>query len=274
MAARNHRSTLAVFVRTLDECVPGQITARHIDHWMESRRHLSPATRRACFSQVRCFCRWLVRRGYLASDPTIDVPAPKVPRSVPRALQEDAVAALLDVCPDTRALAIVWCMVGLGMRCVEVSRLQVADWDRQRSVITACGKGSHERVLPVPPEVASALSDYLTDYPARSGPLIRSYKRPAQGLLADTLSGMVSEWMRAALIKRIPRDGVSAHALRATAASDVLDTCGDLRVVQEMLGHQSLAPTSIYLRRAGLGQMRTAMEGRHYKGTEPGGSAA
>jgi site-specific recombinase XerD len=64
---------------------------------------------------------------------------------------------------------------------------------------------------------------------------------------------------------------VSAHALRHTAASDVLDRCKDLRIVQQMLGHQHLATTAIYLRRASLVDMRTAMEGRRY---EPGASGS
>ena len=70
--------------------------------------------------------------------------------------------------------------------------------------------------------------------------------------------------MRRAGVKRGNYDGVSGHALRHTAASDVLDRCGDLRQVQQMLGHSSLATTAIYLRRADAGQIRAAMEGRDY----------
>jgi site-specific recombinase XerD len=75
----------------------------------------------------------------------------------------------------------------------------------------------------------------------------------------------VQQWMVDAGLKRRPRDGVSAHSLRHTCASDVLDACHDLRVVQQMLGHQHLATTAIYLRRADLSQMRDAMAGRRYR---------
>ena len=71
--------------------------------------------------------------------------------------------------------------------------------------------------------------------------------------------------MAAAGLKNRPRDGVSAHALRHTAASDVMDRCHELRTVQAMLGHASIAATEIYLRRANLGQLREAMEGRDYR---------
>jgi site-specific recombinase XerC len=76
---------------------------------------------------------------------------------------------------------------------------------------------------------------------------------------------MVAEWMRAAGVKRRPYDGNSAHALRHTAASDVLEVSGDLRAVQAMLGHSQLQTTSIYLRRAELGRLRDAMTGRPYR---------
>lgn len=105
---------------------------------------------------------------------------------------------------------------------------------------------------------------YLDRFPASFGPLVRSYRDPSKSLGADTLSGMVAEWMRAAGVKRRSRDGVSAHCFRHTAASDVLDNCNDLRVVQQMLGHQHLTTTAIYLRRASMGKMREAMAGRRY----------
>jgi site-specific recombinase XerD len=71
--------------------------------------------------------------------------------------------------------------------------------------------------------------------------------------------------LRDAGVKHAPYDGVSGHALRHTAASDVLDGGASLPCVQEMLGHVALSSTSIYLRRATVTQMRQAMEGRSYE---------
>lgn len=266
MTARNYRSALNVFVTIVDRL---PFDADDIGRWREERSHLKPATARSHFSMIRAFSRWLYRKGYLPDDPTREVSAPKLTRRVPRALPVPAVARLLAVAPDARARAIVWLMVGLGLRCVEVARLELGDWDRTNAVVIVRGKFDHERILPMTAEVVAAVDEYLLEYPASGGPLIRSYPRPGHALQADTLSGMVSEWMNAADVKRMPRDGVSAHALRHTAASDVLDACGDLRVVQEMLGHRNLSTTSIYLRRAGMGAMREAMEGRSYAETDP-----
>lgn len=273
LSARNHRSILNVFAQCVGHIAIDAIQVSHIEAWLASRQHLAPATRRAQFSSVKTFCGWLVREGHLEANPVLELRSPRQPRSVPRAVDADAVAALLSVVPDTRGRAIVWLMVGMGLRCCEVEHLEMGQWDRRTQTMVVRGKGSHERALPVPAEVASALDAYLADYPANSGPLIRSFRRPSSALTADALSGLVSEWFRAAHLKRAARDGISAHALRATAASDVLDVCGDLRVVQEMLGHQNLATTSIYLRRAGLPQLRQAMGGRRYVQPTPDDAA-
>lgn len=269
LTARNQRSVLRIFAEVVAVERVEQLSSGHVETWLEAVGALRPSTRRGHYSTVRTFCRWLVREGYVATDPTVGVPAPRQPRLVPRAIDADRVAALLDACPDARGRAIVWLMVGMGLRCCEVARLEVGHWDRRGAVMTVRGKGGHERVLPVPAETSVAVAAYLAEVGETAGPLIRSYRRPAHGLAADTISGMVSEWMRAAGVKGRPRDGISAHALRATAASDVLEVCGDLRVVQEMLGHANLATTSIYLRRGGLGKLRAAMSGRRYV-TPPG----
>ena len=128
-------------------------------------------------------------------------------------------------------------------------------------------------MLPVPSEARRTLDAWLTVRGVVSGPMIFSYTRPWAPLNADTISTMLSRWMNAAGIKHRRFDGISGHALRHTAASDTLDRCGDPEAVREMLGHISLTTTQIYLRRAQLGRLREAMEGRSYlhpTGTETG----
>lgn len=88
--------------------------------------------------------------------------------------------------------------------------------------------------------------------------------RRIQQRVGAEVSILVGAWMQAAGIKSHRYDGVSAHALRHTAASDVLDQCNDLRAVQAMLGHRHLNTTAIYLRRTSAHQLREAMAGRSY----------
>lgn len=261
---RNLSYHLAGVVAIFGDRPAAELDRETIETWQATMGAKTPATRRARMSSCRSFCRWLVTHGHLISDPVAGSPSIRQPRSVPRALPTEAIARLLAVVPDQRAAAVVWLMVGLGLRCMEVCAVEVADYDRRAATLFVTGKNANQRLLPVPLEAQTALDAYLFQAGHRAGPLVRSYRRPAWGIRPDTISGLVSGWMTAAGVKARAHDGVSAHALRHTAASDVLDRSHDLRVVQEMLGHARLATTAVYLRRADSAKLREAMEGRSY----------
>lgn len=263
--ARDFSYTLRGFSRVHGNRTLAQLGPATVDDWLGSIRDRSPATRRNYLSRVRDFCRWLVRKRKVHRDPTAEVETISQPRSIERAMRPDEVAALLDVLPDNRARAIVWLEVGCGLRCVEVSRLGVSDYDQRDQFLKVIGKGGHRREVPVPAEVATALAAYMAETGGRPGPLIRSFDKPWAGISAKTISTYMRKWCYEAGVKHRPYDGVGAHALRHTAASDVLDNCDDLRVIQGMLGHANIATTSRYLRRASLAKMREAMEGRDYR---------
>ena len=261
--AKTIRSALHSFADSHGDRPLHHLTRKAVERWLETTGDLAPSTRRTMLSAVRGFCRWLVDEGHLETDPTVGVARIRQPRSVPRALTVDEVAALLRVLPDQRARVIVWLMVGCGLRCVEVSRLDVGDYAAEAAALHVVGKGGHERIVPVPRRVQLELGLWLDEIGVVAGPLLRHEDGRAR-LAPETISTYVSRWFAAAGIKRGRWDGRSAHALRHTCASDVLEACGDLTVVQEMLGHRDLSTTSRYLRRAGLEKMREAMEGRTY----------
>jgi integrase/recombinase XerD len=131
------------------------------------------------------------------------------------------------------------------------------------------GKGAHERVLPVPAPAAAAIGDYRDSVGWRAGPLVCDLHSGRRSISAPAVARIIGDLMRRTGVKVAAGDGVTAHALRHTAASDVLDRCGNVRTVQRMLGHASLATTQIYLRRASLGQLREAMDGRDYEDLPP-----
>lgn len=264
LTARNLDSRLATLDRSFGHRPVAQLGRAAVNAWLETIGDLSPATRRAYLSSVKGFCRWLVAEGVVKVDPTKDVERVREPRRVPRSIDVESVATLLAVLPDRRARAIVWLMVGCGLRCVEVERLDEGDYDQRAGTLVVRGKADHERVIPVPAQVAAALEAYRREHGRTTGPMIRHLEHPSRGLDRSTISRYAGRWFRDAGLKTQPYDGRSAHALRHTAASDVLDRCGDVTVVQAMLGHANVATTSVYLRRARLGVMRDAMEGRDY----------
>ena len=246
-----------------------KLSQRAIERWLESQAHLSPNSRSSYFASVRTFTRWLKANGIVATDPSVGVDKVRRTRAVPRAQSPAGVRSILDACSDERDRAIVWLMVGLGLRSIEVSRLRWEHYDTHHRTILVTGKGGHERWLPVTAEVRQALDAVRGR--GWTGPIICSKLHPNEPVGTATIIKRVGQLMQDAGVKHAPYDGVSGHALRHTAASDVLDQCGDLRVVQEMLGHQHLTSTAIYLRRARIGEMREAMEGRAYTATEDPG---
>lgn len=278
---RTHSYTLWSLAESFGKRPLNQFNRKAIERWMETHnQRLSPAYRRLRQTTVKGFTAWMLAEGHIKTDPCLTLPAVRVPRGVPKTFQHDEVARLLaEVADDTRATAIVWLMVGVGCRCIEVSRLDVGDYDARSKMLRITGKGGHERVLPVPDAACRALNAYLDEAGWIAGPLIRRrYQTSLFGypegahfgrLKAETLSIYVQKWCRDAGVKARMWDGRSAHGLRRTGASDVMDATGDIRVVKEMLGHAKLETTAVYLRPVALDKMREAMEGREYKADPP-----
>lgn len=222
--------------------------------------HLAPASRAAYLSAVRGFSAWMVDEGIIATDPCEGVPTPKRPRAVPRAIGRDGILAALD-CADDRERAVLALGVGMGLRRAEIAGARWSDLDERAMTLLVKGKGGHERMLPVPPWVLVALNKVRGH---AQGPLIPNYVRPGEHLAPITVGHITRSVLERAGVKHAAFDGVSTHALRHTAASDLLDASPDLRLVMQLLGHQQLATTSIYLRRASLGSLRDAMAERDH----------
>lgn len=203
------------------------------------------------------FCRWLVTTDQLSDDPTIGVAPIRRPRTMPRAQSPSAVDAVLAACQTDRDRLVVRLALDLGLRRGEIARARWEHYDDRSGVLLVLGKAGDERWVPVPRALGAVLRTAQT---ATTGPMIASGR--GEPLVPATIGKRVSALMRAAGVKRAAYDGVSLHALRHTAASDVLDASGDIRAVQAMLGHQHLATTEVYLRRADLGRVRAAMEAR------------
>jgi integrase/recombinase XerD len=241
-----------------------ELDRRAVRAWWHSVGHLSPASRRLYRSTLVCLCRWALDEGLLSDDPSRHLPRVREPQRVPRARPRSDVARLLLGARDERERLLVVLMVQMGLRCVEVARAELGDYDPGARTLLVKGKGAHERMLPVPGPAAAAIGAYRDVIGWRAGPLVCDLHSGRRPISAPAVARVVGNLMRRTGVKVAAGDGVTAHALRHTAASDVLDRCNNVRTVQGMLGHASLATTQIYLRRASLGQLREAMEGRFY----------
>lgn len=249
------RRTLLRFV---DQCDGAGIGAADVKRYLS--RPIGPNTRRKDFATIRGFCRWLVEHGHLAADPTLGMRPARSPRAVPRGYKRDIVDRLLTVAPDARGRLILLLEVQEGLRACEVARIELGDIDVGERTLLVHGKGSKERLLPISDQTWEALEAYLAEWPARAGPLIRSYSRPRAGITPDYVADLVQGWLRLIGV----RTG-GGHGLRHTMATTLLRENGaDIRDVQLALGHSSLQSTSVYLPFSDAKRLRGVMGGRRY----------
>lgn len=254
--------TLMSLDKSFGERQLSQFGQRAVERWLEQNPGWKTSTRVTYMAQVRMFCRWLLRRKYIACDPFADLKAPRRPRPAPQTLTRDDIAQLLAHVPDSRGRLIVHLQWGLGLRCCGCSNLNVEDIDLARRTIHVTEKGGHSRRLPLTNEIHRSLDLYLWDHPTSSGPLLRSYTEPWKGLSAQYVSVIVGRWMSQAGVKRRPNDGRSAHALRRTALTEVAEATGDAFIVQELAGWASPAYAAHYVRQASVERVRAALEAR------------
>lgn len=238
-----------------------RLTRQSVIDWMDSIAHLAPATRHSYLTAAAGFTRWMASRGLISCDPCEGVERPKIPRSVPRALNENAIAACLDACADDRDRAVIWLAVGMGLRRAEIAGARWRDYDDHDQTLRVTGKGGHTRILPVTETVTDALARIRGPQLA---PIIGRLSGAPGPLGVRSISGIVSRIVTDAGVKVAPFDGVGVHSFRHTAASDVLRKSGNLQAVQVMLGHTNLSTTAIYLRVTAVDDLRVAMEGRDY----------
>jgi integrase/recombinase XerC len=201
-------------------------------------------------SVVRSFVRFLERRR-LASAPALAVlRAPKLPTSVPKPLSvvdaaemiEAPAGAVASAWQARRDVAVLTLLYGCGLRISEALGLKRAEAP-QGELITITGKGQKQRVVPVLPAVRQAIADYLAVCPyalAPDGPLFVGARG---GPLGPRLVQRQMEMLRKAL--GLP-ETATPHALRHSFATHLLDGGGDLRAIQELLGHASLSTTQRY----------------------------
>jgi site-specific recombinase XerD len=264
--ARNLRTTLGQFAKCCGNRPISRVSRREVERWLEDYgAGLAASTRAKRFNMIATFCAWLVDQKLVRRDPTYGMPRPKQPRTVPRAIRPEGVGAVLSHCPDARARLVASLMAQEGLRCMEVAGLEVADVDLNARSLRVVGKGGHERVLPLTDETREHLAAYLTEWPATVGPLVRSYQFPNRSLTAMTIGNIMRAVMYAAGVKSRPLDRVSAHALRHTAATDMLRNGAHVRDVQHILGHKHLMTTEIYLPLV-VNDLREAIGGRRYRG--------
>jgi integrase/recombinase XerD len=220
---------------------------------MEQRkRGLSARSVSRHLAAIRMFCRFLQREKMMATDVTQTIDSPKLWRLVPNTLTYDEVDRLLISPPlrtklGLRDKAILEFMYATGLRVSEVARITLNEVNLEAGFLRTTGKGGKERIVPVGRQAVDWLHRYLADARpvlARKGRTRPELFLSTRGTALDrkTIWHLIKKHARTARIAK----NISPHTLRHSFATHLMDNGGDLRVIQEMLGHADIATTQIY----------------------------
>lgn len=211
-------------------------------------RGYAPRSLARMLSAWRSFYTWLGRQGRLKANPCSGLRPPRGEKRLPHTLTADAVAHLLDGAAGDDAItrrdrAMFELMYSSGLRLAELVGLDLSDLVLDSGEVSVTGKGRKTRVVPVGRQAVAALRDWLAVRASLAG------DTPA--LFVGARGARISPRVVQARLKRLAlmrgiRERVHPHALRHSFASHVLQSSGDLRAVQEMLGHASLSTTQVY----------------------------
>lgn len=250
-------STLPGHASTLDELNPAAVRA-----WLRARGGQA-ATRARRLSAVRALHRRLRQRGIQLPDPTESIESPIRKKRLPRAITQHQAEALLDQAPPGktpfRDRALLELAYSAGLRASELVGLDLRDLDLDLMQGRVFGKGSRERIILFGRTCRDALAAYIGAERKGTDPAL-FLNSQGRRLTTRTVQNVIKRWAAHA---GLPPD-ISPHTLRHSFATHLLDGGADLKTVQQLLGHESLAATQIYTH-VSVERLREAVEKAHPK---------
>ena len=267
----------------IEQATSAQVAA----HLQVLRRTHNAASVARALSSIRGFHRFLVEEGIRGDDPTLDLPSVSVTDLLPKALSEEETELLLGAVVGTgpmvlRDRALLEVLYGTGARVSEVVGLNLGDViaaveGTDLPLLRVLGKGDKERVVPIGGLARAALAEWLS---GQGRPMVEPKKwrtrSDAEAVFLNARGGRLSRVGAFGVVKKYAgrvglAEKVSPHVLRHSCATHMLGRGADVRVVQELLGHASIATTQRYTK-VSAEHLRRAYEGAHPRaGTKRGG---
>ena len=214
------------------------------DYIISVSEYLSKRSQARLLSSLNSFFDYLVSEGERKDNPSSAVDSPKLGKYLPVVLSVEEVRAILKAAPNERDRAILEVLYGCGLRVSEVCSLKISEVYLKDMFVKVMGKGSKERLVPMAPSTASAIMDYLSVRPESDAGCedVLFLNRFGRALSRVAVFKMVKS---VALVAGVDKN-LSPHTFRHSFATHLVENGADLRVVQEMLGHESILTTEIY----------------------------
>ena len=214
------------------------------DYIISVSDYLSKRSQARLLSSLNSFFDYLVSEGERKDNPSSAVDSPKLGKYLPVVLSVEEVRAILKAAPNERDRAILEVLYGCGLRVSEVCSLKISEVYLKDMFVKVMGKGSKERLVPMAPSTASAIMDYLSVRPESDAGCedVLFLNRFGRALSRVAVFKMVKS---VALVAGVDKN-LSPHTFRHSFATHLVENGADLRVVQEMIGHESILTTEIY----------------------------
>ena len=252
-------NTVASYVRDVEGLLeayegylPADIGTPEVEKYLSDRiqKGLSKRSQARLLSSLRSFFNWCIEEGDLKDNPCDRIDAPKLGKYLPAVLsveEVDAIMESVDLKAPTglRDRAILEVLYGCGLRVSECTGLLLSHVHLDEGYVDVIGKGNKQRIIPLGEMAAEAVRNYL---PVRPEPSARAYEdvlflnRFGRPLSRVSVFNLVKERAMAAGIHK----EISPHTFRHSFATHLIEGGADLRIVQEMLGHESILTTEIY----------------------------
>ena len=231
-------------------CPPELIESDDILNYIQSRKDISKRSQARLLSSFRSFFGWLVLEGSMKENPCDRIDSPKLGRYLPDVLSVEEVSAIIDSVDTSfwtglRDKAILETLYGCGLRVSEAVGLKISGLYFTEGFVRIVGKGNKERIVPMGEMAAEALGKYLEVRPMpadQQSDDIVFLNRFGKSLSRVSMFKMIKTQ---ALLADIRKE-ISPHTFRHSFATHLIENGADLRVVQEMLGHESVVTTEIY----------------------------
>ena len=217
--------------------------------YLKTIKNLESTTISHKISSLKSFFKYYQKREKIKVNPLANIKSPKIAKKLPTYLTLEEVSKLLDVeikSPyDARNKAILELLYSSGIRISELCNMQTSNYDSYECIIRLIGKGSKERIIPLGDYAISVLEDYINNYrPKINKKNINSIFINNRG---DAISRQfIFKVIKKECLKKGIRKNVSPHTLRHTFATHLLQNGADLRIIQELLGHENISTTQIY----------------------------
>lgn len=228
-----------------------QITQEDIMAYLsDAYSQLSKRSQARALSAMRSFFDWMVLEGHRTDNPCENIDAPKLGQYLPEVLSQEEVVAVIESVrlsswAGLRDKAILEFLYSCGLRVSELCQLRISNVFVEESFVRIIGKGDKERLVPLGEPAAEALSEYLAARPFDNTSEYADYvflNRFGKPLSRISVFNMIKKQAAAAGIAK----EISPHTFRHSFATHLIENGADLRVVQEMLGHESILTTEIY----------------------------